>query len=835
MPSQSPKERDYITIGILACLIFAFVFLSVLSLWRDQENHLKTYHLKSKTQAQLLGENASAALYNANLVLHSARSIAASNDTSQKSLTENTIRFLQSELPFLPQIENIIFFDAEGKVAYSFRQVRQIKLASFAEHRDAWLEFSVSSQFMGSNRSVILISLRLENENGEFYGVITAMIDPQHFYDQYNDYLNVDADTIVMKDNHNRIIIHWSSQFDRKAKFVGAELTSVPLFSSLEAVDNYSGLQIHETDKAVISTYQLASFPFQIAVAYSKAEILKRWFSGYRTEISIVILITVIASMTLGLAFLQISRRKKAELELLEQQGQLERIVLQRTRELSNSNVQLKEAEHIAVEANQAKSLFLANISHEIRTPLNAVIGFSELLASMMNTTKQKSYLDAIKAAGENLLFLIEDILDLSKIEAGKISLHYSAVNMQKIIAEIKQIFELKLSNKNLKFIVVIDPNLPPTFLLDAARLRQILLNLIGNALKFTDTGFVKVSAEALSQNEACQEFNLILSVEDSGIGIAEKDLQKIFESFEQQVGQSVEKYGGTGLGLSITKRLTEMMDGQIRVTSELNRGSRFEVQFDKVKISTAAESRPKEKQLDWNNLVFNSALILVVDDIKSNRTLLQEILQKLNLEVITAEHGQEAITLAKKHHPHLILMDIRMPVMNGVEAMIQLKQNPSTSNIPVIALTASVQSENRKNIFEAGINGYLTKPIKIPNLIWELSRFLDHRSIDQSTESITTSKSNPTQSINKEIHLIPELATCLQNEIVPVVQNSLQGVINIKQLQTIGSQMKALGEQYDVNGLIEIADNLTEVITIFDVEGIYKILTDIKSLAYFQ
>ncbi len=251
----------------------------------------------------------------------------------------------------------------------------------------------------------------------------------------------------------------------------------------------------------------------------------------------------------------------------------------------------LKKARDAANAANQAKSEFLANMSHEIRTPMNAVIGFSDILAFQITDIKQKSYLESIQIAGKNLLNLINDILDLSKIEAGRFKIHYEPVNILAIFNELQQIFVLKIAEKNLDFIVDIDTELPETLMLDEIRLRQILLNLIGNAIKFTDSGYIKINAKQIYQKDKSNQLELVVTIEDSGIGIPADQQEIIFESFRQQDGQSTRKYGGTGLGLAISKRLVEMMNGQISVTSIPGKGSSFSIILPRVKVVVTAPS----------------------------------------------------------------------------------------------------------------------------------------------------------------------------------------------------------------------------------------------------
>ncbi|MCP4697754.1 MAG: response regulator [Gammaproteobacteria bacterium] len=492
--------------------------------------------------------------------------------------------------------------------------------------------------------------------------------------------------------------------------------------------------------------------------------------------------------------------------------------------------IELQKRSEAAEAASHAKSEFLTNMSHEIRTPMNAIIGFSELLATLITDKKQQTYLQSIQGAGKTLLTLINDILDLSKIEAGKLEMHYEASDPRMLFDEIKQIFSLKALTKKLDFIVDIDTSLPYALVLDETRLRQVLLNLVGNAVKFTEKGRITLSVRKIDKEHDHGKADLLISVEDTGIGIPKNQQTLIFESFRQQNGQSTRKYGGTGLGLSISKRLVEMMNGEISVKSVAGAGSVFQVTLRNVTVSAACATKTRAAPSGLKKTVFARARVLVVDDAESNRNLISEWLIQANLEVAMAENGRQALLLAEEYQPEVIFMDLRMPVMDGYEAAKELKKNQQTRKIPIIALTAFVISEEEKTKLKAHVefDGCLFKPVTMDELFGELSRHLApaEKSAASSPRHIELLEKQEEETISD-----PDgLARILEEEILPAYQEP-DGGFDMDAIEEFAQKLLELGKKHQVRGLRDYASRLLEYLDSFDLENIIAALVEFPQI----
>jgi PAS domain S-box-containing protein len=370
------------------------------------------------------------------------------------------------------------------------------------------------------------------------------------------------------------------------------------------------------------------------------------------------------------------------------------------------AKIKAENATKIAENAVRAKQQFLSNMSHEIRTPMNAIIGFTKVVLKTNITVKQREYLTAIKMSGDALIVLINDILDLAKVEAGKMTFEQIPFKMASSISAMLHLFEAKIQEKNLELIKDYDSRIPEVLVGDPVRLHQVILNLLSNAVKFTSKGNITVSVHLVDEDE--DKVTVEFSVSDTGIGIAENKIEKIFENFQQASSETSRLYGGTGLGLAIVKQLVEPQGGIIRVKSKIEEGSTFSfiLPFQKTK----AEAEVDTGIVDFDSEIRNIK-VLVAEDIALNQLLMETLLDDFGFAHDIAANGKIAVEKLQTKSYDIILMDLQMPEMNGFEATEYIR-NTIKSSIPIIALTADVTTADLKKCKAVGMNDYIAKPI---------------------------------------------------------------------------------------------------------------------------
>ena len=430
---------------------------------------------------------------------------------------------------------------------------------------------------------------------------------------------------------------------------------------------------------------------------------------------------------------------------------------------------QMAQARQLAEDAARTKADFLANMSHEIRTPMNAIIGMTHLVLQTELNDRQKDYLQKIHRSSKHLLGIINDVLDFSKMDADKLSLERITFDLHVLITDLTSVLEAKTAEKGLQLKVHIDESLPEQFKGDPLRLQQILLNFANNAVKFTHQGEIEIRVDGYKASAGKR--GLQFSVRDTGIGLSPDQQQRLFRSFEQADGSTTRKYGGSGLGLAISRRLAEMMDGEVGVNSQEGKGSTFwfKVELEPVPERASAgrmntrdaveHSRKKVAVPGFAELKqrLQGAHILLVEDNPLNQEVAAELLKQVGIRVDVAANGAEALQQLEQRSYDLVLMDMQMPVMDGLTATRKIRRQPQFADLPILAMTASALTSDRDACLEVGMNDFLAKPIE-PKKLWaELARWINMPASDEGGDEVMAAASEP---VSQALPSIPGLDT---------------------------------------------------------------------------
>ena len=521
------------------------------------------------------------------------------------------------------------------------------------------------------------------------------------------------------------------------------------------------------------------------------------------------------------------------------------------SRELKNYNKELKIYSKKAREASNAKTEFLANISHEIRTPMNAILGFADLLMNQEKNIEKKKYISLIYQNGEGLLSLINDILDLSKIEAGKFEINFEPYNPVILVEELIETYSQLAKIKNIKLISKIVNNIPENLIGDKFRIKQILINLISNSLKFTEKGYIRLSCEYKDEK-------IIYSVVDTGYGIKNENLERIFEAFTQEDGTTSRKFGGTGLGLTISQKLAKLMSGEINIKSTYGMGTTVKLFLDasSIKEEKSNEQVSKKEVGKPSNIIHNKKInknILVVEDNQANRILIKKILEQKNLIIETAENGMVGLEKFKKGSFGLVLLDLQMPVMDGYETIKKIRE--INKEITVIAFTAHTLVETKNKIKKAGFTDMLSKPVKREELINTVFTYLEENlqeyepqkeiapekqnnsliknnkeGKEEINERIKTFSSQMGMDIDEAVEMFEEFKKYLYKVIDELKNNVKEEKYN--ELKRIGHSIKGTGTMY---GYPEISNFGREIEIFAEDKKREKIISTITKLNEFS
>ena len=507
----------------------------------------------------------------------------------------------------------------------------------------------------------------------------------------------------------------------------------------------------------------------------------------------------------------------------------LARVALKHQRQES----ELLEAKLVAEQNSAAKSTFLANMSHEIRTPMNAILGFSELLGAELTEPRHRQYLRSIRTSASSLLRLIADVLEISKIEAGVLKLQIEPTNPMELCDFVKTVFKEQAARKGVRLECQIAADIPRSLLLDRLRLRQILVNLVGNALKFTDQGSIETRV-SWEKGIANGQITLIISVQDTGMGIPEEKLQTIFQPFVQAGADSERERQGTGLGLAIVLRITELMGGNITIGSVVGEGTWLELRFPNVPVSAhlaTSEEFEAESGVDFNE--FQPATLLVVDDNETNLELLAGIFHDTHHKLIFATNGRQAVELSEAASPHVVLLDIRMSGMDGHEAIQEIRRTPGLELLPVIAVTASTLQGQDSSI-RAGFNGHLLKPFSRKELFDQLAQFLVRSRKAKGSNGVprqmgwenVVMEAPPPEMAAKWARILPELIRLLEVQ-WPMLRDSLA----VNEILAFAKRLRVLGETVQCGQLVAFAKQLTRHAEAYDITALEQQLLRFTAL----
>ncbi len=704
--------------GLIAGLIVA---VAVGLYWFQQQTYrheTNNASLNAAAANEAFAEHTARVVTEVDTILNAVRGFYQRTQSVEE--TERFIAGLNYDSNF---IENIFLLDAQGFILIP--QKDRAKGLN-AKHRDFYkfhadtpedtLFISPVSRGQVTGKLQFRVTRRLSAPDGSFGGLVLAPVEPKAFTDYYRMLMTSKdslASLLGIADRKLR------ARMPDEGKDIWQQAVESPVWEALEKAPSgqfRNRSPIDHIERAYFYQ-QVGKLPLVVVNGYSESDI-RQSVSGRMVLMSVIAAAAVIILLGLA-AFLTLAHRQRDAIK--RNNEQLERLVGERTADLSL-------AKQKAEAANRAKTAFLANMSHELRTPMNGIMGMMALARRRMTDPQGLDKLDKAKGAADRLLSVLNDILDISKIEAERMVLEDVPLQLGEVMVNVVEVLNPKAADKGLRLSVNLPGDLARLRLRgDPLRLGQIILNLAGNAIKFTETGGIAVAVRTLA--ETPESLSLRIDIQDTGIGIDPEAQTRLFQAFEQADNSMTRRFGGTGLGLAISKRLVEMMGGEIGVESTPGQGSTFWFSFtlkkrleDAVEPTPSFSSPPPEQQLKRD---YFGVSVLLAEDEPITQIVSSGLLEDVGLVVDLAEDGQKALDLARRQRYSLILMDMQMPDMNGVEATRAIRADSLNKNTPILAMTANAFDDDRDTCLQAGMNEHISKPVDPQKLYETLLKWL--------------------------------------------------------------------------------------------------------------
>ena len=720
-------------------LVLAVVFFNALvfllageALYYSQRQYEQQATQAVQNLAQTLEASVSGIFDKVDLAVHAVAREAERQRAAGPVRKEAVDAYIEGVHRLVPEVTALRVSDAEGRVLYGTdtagNEVIQIADRDyFRDLVDAPADAAVLSRpVLGriSGKWVIILARRVNGPDGRFAGVALGILSLEYFSRLFAALDVGERGVISMRDADMALVVR-IPEHEGIGRSVGNRVVSKQTRDNIQAnprAGTYETVVTLDSIRRRMAYRKVSGHALYLFVGQAASDYLEPW----RKEAVVIVSLALMFTLLTFFSAVMVWRRRQAESAvreaLLRRQDRLESLVEERTRDLT-------AAKEVAEAASRAKSSFLANMSHELRTPISAIIGMTNLALREAGGSRFSTQLLRISQTSRHLLGVINDILDLSKIEAERLVLEHADFRLGGVLDSVFSLLGHKAEEKGLQLLREVPEALATrSFRGDAMRLEQVLLNLVGNGIKFTDTGRVVVRMQL--ETDSAEATVLHCEVEDTGIGIHEADQARLFRPFEQADSSMTRKYGGTGLGLAITQRLIALMGGEISLRSEPGVGTRFAFRLVLQPVAAAegpeAERTPSDAGAeDMLRQRFGGRRVLVVEDEPVNREVSRDLLTQAGLSVDVAEDGMCAIEKLRAAQYDLILMDMQMPRLNGIDATIAIRGIEGYARVPILAMTANAFEEDRQACLAAGMNDHIAKPVEPPVLFDRLLKWL--------------------------------------------------------------------------------------------------------------